>query len=112
MTLNPIKKLEPLERGVFKIVAFCVFLTLVCGALGLALSAQSNANKAQFGLHGSCQFWRDLSDLPLPANSTKVAFSIVADSRVAYTRQSCDVELGALPAPDPRVLPYLPPSMR
>ncbi len=104
--------MDAAERGLIKLGAACFVLILLCAALGLALSAQSAANRANTSVRGSCQFWRDLSQLPLAANSTKVAFTIIADSRIAYARQACPNHLGDLPKPDPRVVPFLPLELR
>jgi hypothetical protein len=110
--IRRLRTADPFERGVYKLAGLCVLLILLCSALGIGLSAVARANRAQTGVQGSCQFWRDLSNLPLTKTSSVIAFTIVADSRIAYVTQDCADKFGKLQKPDPRVLPYLPPGMR
>lgn len=104
--------LEPAERALIKIGAMCVCLFLIVGALGIALSAKDTASSATTSVRGSCQFWRDLSQVPLSPASGKPLLTIIADARIAYARQGCANLNGQLPAPDPRVKPFLPVGLR
>jgi len=96
----------------------CIGLILLCAALVIALVAQGSADKANRGIQGSCQFWRDMTSLPIgdpdPAKDAarKVLFTIMADARVAYSVQKCEASFGVLQAPDKRILPYLPQRYR
>src|SRR6266704_2078304 len=113
-----VKQLEPAERGLIRLGEMCVSLILLCATLVIALVAQGSADKANRGIQGSCQFWRDMAALPIgdpdPAKDAtrKVLFTIMADSRVAYNVQKCEGTYGELQAPDKRLLPYLPPHLR
>jgi hypothetical protein len=72
---------------------------------GIAHQARDASNKAGASVQASCQFWHDLSQVPLSDTSTRVVFTIIADARIAYAGLGCSP---ALPPADPRVAALLP----
>ena len=83
---------------IWRLVILCAALILVVAALTISLI---NAEQVK----GSCPAWRDIATATLPTNIDKESLRIVADARYAYVHMGCSG--GALPAPDPRLAPYL-----
>lgn len=100
-TLEKARRRYVIARRVFEGVAVAALLAIGVVALSGFVLSREDRN----AIHGTCQFWSDLSQIPLTAASSKTALTIVADARVSYQRQKCTP---ALPSPDPRVVPYLP----
>lgn len=101
-----------LNKALWRITALCVGLILTCGGLALGLIAVNQSNQTRAAVQGSCQFFKDLSELPTDADSKQVLLLIIADSRVAYVTGKCESAKGKLQPPDARVRPLLPRDMR
>lgn len=102
----------PWLKTVWLLTAFGVVCIIAITALIYAYVGERKSDRTSVAVQGSCQFWHDLSQLPLSDSSTKVAFTIIADARIAYAHQGCTALTGSLPLPDPRVVPFLPPGVR
>lgn len=113
---SPVPDLEQVGRDgrqlVWRLTAALSVAILAIGVLGLSLLAVDKANRTSKQVQGSCQFYRDLSQLPLSPTSTRVLFTIIADARVAYEIGDCERVKGKLPAADPRVTALLPKGLR
>lgn len=109
---GPLHRDGPTDKFLARMAVLCAVLLIACGALAVGLIAQLNANRATAAVQGSCQFYRDLSELPVTAKSTEPLLRIVADARVAYDVADCGSSRGKLAPADPRIIPYLPKGAR
>lgn len=95
-------------RLVWRLAVSLAVAVVVIAVLGLSLLAVTKANRISKEVLGSCQFYRDLSQVPLPATPTKALLTILADARSAYLIGGCESVKGPLPAADPRVAVLMP----
>lgn len=109
---GPFRRLGPTDRFLLRMAVLCALLIIACGGLTLGFLGEQHANHANKAVAGSCQFFRDLSSVPIAPSSTRALLSIIADARVAYETAGCQETKGELPPPDARVLPYIPAGYR
>jgi len=105
---NAVGIFRSFDRFTNELIAIVFVLILALAALGEGYVSLSRSSQTAASVAAVCPFWRDLAQIPLTENSTAVAFTIVADARVAYAKQQCSTHTGPLQKPDPRVIPYLP----
>lgn len=99
-------------RVIYWWAAVCCVLVIAVGGLTTALLAGQRVDHTAHAVQGSCQFYRDLSAVPLTPTSSRALLTIIADARVAYDTADCPLVKGKLPPPDPRVAALLPPGLR
>lgn len=109
---GPLRRTGPTDKFLARMAVACAVLILACGGLTLGLLGTMRASRAESAVQGSCQFFRDLTALPVTAKSTEPLLRIVADARVAYVTGECRSTKGPLGPPDPRVVPFLPNGFR
>jgi hypothetical protein len=95
------------QRYIYWWAALSIALVVALGATTLAWASSQQSNRTAHAVQGSCQFFKDLSALPIAPNSTRALLTIIADARIAYTTGECQRSKGVLPPPDVRVVPYL-----
>lgn len=105
---GPFRRLGPTDRFALRMAVFCTLLIIACGGLALGFLGERHANQANTAVAGSCQFYRDIAGVPISPTSSKALLVIIADARGAYDTAGCVQKHGPLPAPDPRVQPYIP----
>lgn len=105
---GPLHRTGPTDKFLARMAVACAVLILACGGLTLGLLGNMRANRATAAVQGSCQFFRDLTELPITDKSTEPLLRIVADARVAYTTGDCQASKGKLDPPNSRVIRYLP----
>lgn len=110
--LRRLHDMDRSDRATIKLGAICVVAIILAAVGWLAWSAKSTATSASTGIQGSCEWWHDVAILPLTQTTSKTVLTLVADARIAYTKQDCAADTGQLPAPDPRVALLLPPQYR
>jgi len=104
--------IRSLDRFTVRLLVLSIVLLMLVGSLAEAYISERRSSQTAASIAALCPFWRDLAQLPLSATSTKLAFTIIADTRIAYAKQSCEKTTGALPEPDPRVKPLLPAGVK
>lgn len=109
---GPLHRTGPTDKFLARMAVACAVLILACGGLTLGLLGTMQASRATSAVQGSCQFFRDLTELPVTDKSTEPLLRLVADARVAYVTAACRASKGPLPAPDSRVVRFLPEGYR
>lgn len=88
-----------------RIARIAITAIVLVGFLVFGYITNRVATSAASGVHGTCQFYRDIGNIAPSDKSTAAGLQIFADARNAYAAAGC--ELGPLNPPDPRLLPYL-----
>lgn len=84
-------------------LGLCIALCVALAAMTLAWVSSQQSNRTSRAIQGSCQFYRDLSELPITPTATRPLLVLIADARIAYNTAECYRNRGQLLSPDPRV---------